>query len=349
MKLNRFSLTSIFLLLLLLAIQSTAVAQTKLSNCEEIKKTEDFLALADRRAELLAESQQLKTDISALESQLPGAMTEADMEKLKKQLADLEAKPPATRTPLEAQTMENLESKVKLKTDQAINNELGENKRLLAADKDLLSCIQEAISQLSSPDQAFRKYMSLAFAALIGAVIIGFFILAGIDETMRRAIFSGETGIQFLTLFSLVIAIILFGITNILQDKELAALLGGLSGYILGRTGTKNGTASQSASTGGVAAFRKFIKALNSINVVPPSANLSDTSKSQQLVAEPKDINGAVIKDDDKTFVPEWESSDPGVAKVDQAGLVSKVGPGTANVTASFGNVVSSPCVVTCT
>jgi hypothetical protein len=33
-----------------------------------------------------------------------------------------------------------------------------------------------------------------------------------------------------------VIAIILFGITGILEGKELSALLGGLSGYILGRT-----------------------------------------------------------------------------------------------------------------
>ncbi len=40
----------------------------------------------------------------------------------------------------------------------------------------------------------------------------------------------GQSGIQFLTLFSLVIAIILFGI----KGKELAALLGGLSGYIFG-------------------------------------------------------------------------------------------------------------------
>jgi hypothetical protein len=349
MKLNRLPLTSIFLLFLLLAIQSTSLAQTKLSTCDEILKNEDFLALADRRAELIAESQQLKTDISELEKQLPGAMAVTDLENLKKQLADLEAKPAATRSQLDEQTRQNLENKVKGKTDLSINNEIAEKKRLLSGDKDLLSCIQEAISHLSSPDQSFRKYMSFAFAALIGAVIVGFFILAGIDETMRRAIFSGETGIQFLTLFSLVIAIILFGITNILQDKELAALLGGLSGYILGRTGTKNGTASQSVSTGGVAAFRKFIKDLNSINVVPPSANLSDTSKAQQLVAEPKDINGAVIKDDDKIFVPEWESSDPGVAKVDQAGLVSKVGAGTANVTATFGNIKSSACVVTCT
>jgi hypothetical protein len=70
MKLNRFSLTSIFLLLLLLAIQSTAVAQTKLSSCDEIKKTEDFLALADRRAICLTGSL-LKTrfDIRTLKPQ----------------------------------------------------------------------------------------------------------------------------------------------------------------------------------------------------------------------------------------------------------------------------------------
>lgn len=77
--------------------------------------------------------------------------------------------------------------------------------------------------------------MSITFAALIGLVIVGFFLLSSLDETIRQAIFSSETGIQFLTRFSLVIAIILFGITGILQDKELAALLGSLSGYILGR------------------------------------------------------------------------------------------------------------------
>jgi hypothetical protein len=36
-------------------------------------------------------------------------------------------------------------------------------------------------------------------------------------------------------MFAIVIAVILFGIINILESKELSALLGGLSGYILGR------------------------------------------------------------------------------------------------------------------
>ena len=148
----------------------------------------------------------------------------------------------------------------------------------------------------------------------------------------------------------MVIAIILFGIINILEGKELAALLGGLSGYILGRTSQKGAppAAAPTTPTGGAATLQKFIKDLNSIGVSPSSATLSSTSKAHQLIAEPKDIKGAVIKDDDKLFVPEWESSDPAVAKVDQSGLVSMVGPGTANVTASYGNIKSEPCVVTC-
>jgi hypothetical protein len=58
--------------------------------------------------------------------------------------------------------------------------------------------------------------------------------MAYIDPQVRREIFAGQAGIQFVTLFSFVIAIILFGIIDILEGKELAALLGGLSGYILG-------------------------------------------------------------------------------------------------------------------
>ncbi len=90
---------------------------------------------------------------------------------------------------------------------------------------------------LRTDDQrnTFKTQIAFAFAMLVASVIGGFFLLSWKDEAVRRAIFSGESGIQFLTLFSVVIAIILFGITGILESKELAALLGGLSGYILGR------------------------------------------------------------------------------------------------------------------
>jgi hypothetical protein len=91
---------------------------------------------------------------------------------------------------------------------------------------------------LEKPKQEFKKNISAYFAGLIALVILGFFFIASRDEIVRREIFAGQAGIQFITLFSLVIAIILFGITGILEGKELSALLGGLSGYILGRSTT---------------------------------------------------------------------------------------------------------------
>jgi hypothetical protein len=91
-------------------------------------------------------------------------------------------------------------------------------------------------ADVENPKQAFRTNMSVAFTILVGLVIVGFYFLAYLDEGLRREMFSRQSGIQFITLFSLVIAIILFGITGILESRELSALLGGLSGYILGRS-----------------------------------------------------------------------------------------------------------------
>lgn len=350
MKHHSLPLISIVLFSLTLGIQTTATAQTSLNTCASIEQSDDFLALADRRAELLAESQQLKEKIAELERQLPTAMPTAELEKLKAELTKLEGKT-TTLTDVEEQRKQNLTEKIQnTKTDKSITDEITDKRKKLDEQKDLLLCIQRTIPRLTSPDQEFRAWMSGAYAFLIAIVIVGFFILAYRDEIMRRAIFSGETGIQFLTLFSLVIAIILFGIINILEGKELAALLGGLSGYILGRTAQRTGAApSPAGSPEKVAALQKFVRDLNSINVTPPTADLSPSAKAQQLVAEPKAVNGVVIKDDDKFFVPEWVSSDPSVATVDQAGLISRVGPGTAQVTARFANITSNPCVVTCT
>lgn len=348
MKLNPLRVIATFLFFLIVATQTTSTAQTVPDPCLEIAQYKDFVTLADRRAELMAESQQLTFDISALKNELLDAATEAEVEALKKRLDDLEKKP--NKTEFDEQTIQTLETLIrKTGIDTVISAEIAEKNEVLAKDKVLLQCIQSKISQLTSPEQNFRTNTSWVFAALIGAVIIGFFVLAFRDEVMRRAIFSGETGIQFLTLFSVVIAIILFGIINILEGKELAALLGGLSGYILGRTSQRVAPPAPPTTPTGAATLQKFIKDLTSISVSPSSATLSTTSKAHQLIAEPKDIKGAVIRDDDKLFVPEWESSDPAVAKVDQSGLVSMVGPGTANVTASYGNIKSDPCVVTCT
>jgi len=89
-----------------------------------------------------------------------------------------------------------------------------------------------------SAENEFKRDISTSFTWLVGMVIVLFFLLALWDSNMREVVFSAEAGIQFVTLFSLVIAIILFGITGILEGKELSALLGGISGYILGRSST---------------------------------------------------------------------------------------------------------------
>ena len=74
------------------------------------------------------------------------------------------------------------------------------------------------------------------------------------NPAVGSSIFAGDAGLQFITLFSLIIAIILFGLTDVLQGRELAALPGGISGYILGRSARARDTGGRiSAASGAVA------------------------------------------------------------------------------------------------
>jgi hypothetical protein len=103
----------------------------------------------------------------------------------------------------------------------------------------LLGEIDDMVNQLfiaSDATNSFKYKMSLAFSILVGVVIVGFFIIAWSNEEIKKTIFSNESGIQFITMFAIVIAVILFGIIGVLESKELSALLGGLSGYILGKS-----------------------------------------------------------------------------------------------------------------
>lgn len=87
----------------------------------------------------------------------------------------------------------------------------------------------------------YRTVVSLIFAGIVAYLVSQFFSLVRQNEEIKINIFSGDTGIQFITLFSIVIAVILFGILEILGANELSALLGGLSGYILGKSSSKPG------------------------------------------------------------------------------------------------------------
>ncbi len=111
---------------------------------------------------------------------------------------------------------------------------------------DQLSSVGAKVTELNNTSyvgQNFKKQISWSFAFLVGIVIVGFFIIAHRDDQIRKSIFTGDTGLQFITIFSIIIAIILFGITEILGGKEISALIGGISGYILGRTSLSSATA----------------------------------------------------------------------------------------------------------
>jgi hypothetical protein len=108
---------------------------------------------------------------------------------------------------------------------------------------DQLSSVGTKVTELNNTSyvsQNFKKQISWSFAFLVAIVIIGFFIIAYRDDEIRKTIFSGDAGLQFITIFSIIIAIILFGITEVLGGKEISALIGGISGYILGRSSIGN-------------------------------------------------------------------------------------------------------------
>lgn len=130
-------------------------------------------------------------------------------------------------------------SKKRQRRLDSLNQKITGNKILAVQYRTSLESIGREIDKLVLKlDQKnnFRIYNSITFAILVGLVIFGFFFVVFKKENIVSDIFSGEKGIQFITLFLIIIAVILFGVMGILESRELSALLGALSGYILGRT-----------------------------------------------------------------------------------------------------------------
>jgi len=109
----------------------------------------------------------------------------------------------------------------------------------LAIVKQDYSLCQDQIDAALAPeykDQEFRKHISIGFTILLGVLLIVFIAVVIISKKDIADYFFSDTGLQFITLFVLIIAIILFGILKILEGRELAAILAGISGYILGKS-----------------------------------------------------------------------------------------------------------------
>jgi hypothetical protein len=101
--------------------------------------------------------------------------------------------------------------------------------------------VEAAIDTALDPEydnMQFRIWVSGFFSMLIAVMIIAYFttIFRSSQENIGPLLLS-DGGLQFVTIFVLIIAIILFGILSILEGRELAAILSGIAGYILGRGG----------------------------------------------------------------------------------------------------------------
>jgi len=129
-------------------------------------------------------------------------------------------------------------------SDEAVRGRLKRNINIVK--NDIYTCNSQLDLTLAPElgQQRFRILTSICFAALIGILLIVFFTIIYMrsGNDLSKELLSGN-GLQFITLFVLIIAIILFGILNILKGSELAAILSGISGYILGKgVGTHNAT-----------------------------------------------------------------------------------------------------------
>lgn len=84
--------------------------------------------------------------------------------------------------------------------------------------------------------QSYRQQISTYYVMLIGGFLFLFLLAVyfGASRGLHSRLLS-DSGLQFVTIFSILIAVILFGILDILKGSELAAILSGMSGYILGK------------------------------------------------------------------------------------------------------------------
>ena len=217
----------------------------------------DFASLKNKRIQTIAAIDNLRNKIRQLENDIEGLPSPSEIESdylqpAQEDITNLQDRLDKARKEtqpdeesigrIETDLQKRKKDLAKYQRDMArkskIEKDIEQDRNLLKQHEEQLFNIEGQINDLLAVDvvaQNFKSQISLYFAVLVGFMILCFFGIAFYDPGVRVTIFSGQAGMQFVTLFSLIIAIILFGITGILEDKELAALLGGLSGYILGR------------------------------------------------------------------------------------------------------------------
>ena len=106
----------------------------------------------------------------------------------------------------------------------------------VSKDRDAAVKAIQRIYNVEKGDQEYKTTISLYYAIIIFVLIlISFYFLFRKSTPNIGNDFLNGNGLQFIALFAIIISTILFGILGILEGKELAAILSGIAGFILGR------------------------------------------------------------------------------------------------------------------
>lgn len=116
---------------------------------------------------------------------------------------------------------------------------------------DIESCKEAMDSALKTEDrkQKFTRTVAIAGFSVIFLIIGLFFytmLARGKAEDVARLI--GFTGLQFITLFAVIICLVIFGILSMIPGSELASILSAISGFILGKGNYERETTLQKTS-----------------------------------------------------------------------------------------------------
>jgi hypothetical protein len=193
-----------------------------------VKKLEIDSELAAAEADMRSRAKDIDVDIAGIRRSIAEEKIRSDAQKAE-DVAQQDRKLAAI------DKLNNQIANMYKDTSESSNTIQELTKNLNEIDSEITDLIKQSDSEGS-----FKIAVSLTFAGLVSFVILGFYVIAGRNKEVVFTIFSNDSGIQFITLFSIVIAVILFGIIGVLEGKELSALLGGLSGYILGRGSNKS-------------------------------------------------------------------------------------------------------------
>ena len=211
-----------------------------------LETTNDFHPLFNERERLIEEIQRLEQVIEELADEVsdlpPRAHLERELTRLKTELE----KEQKAATPDQAKlaALQGYIDDTTQKLDSLKNvSELQKKKDDAYFLRRRQTQVEQKIAALFDDKRdmsLFRAISTAIMGVLIAIVVGGFYVIAWYKDGIATKIFGGEMGMQFVTLFLIVIAIILFGIMGTLEGRELAALLGGLSGYILGKASFKS-------------------------------------------------------------------------------------------------------------